>query len=566
MTSNDFPPGCIDVLDTRPRGLLLRFPDGQQQRLEMPTDKATLGAGVGCAVPIRYPGVGPLHCVLFPVANGWRVRRWSSETLLNGGVFTEAAIEIGDRLQLGPVEVEFVDDEAGDASEPDFAADATSPPELCDSEPTLPPDDENAVFDYLPVAKGAGEPVLRSQPDETPDERFSRFDELERLLAECAAEGQQAHRDVRELRQQLEDVRHELAHAEQLHIATREAVVELGRQVADCRNTLTISQPARPKGFGISRRVWPAGLRRRLLAYARALPKPATISIGTEQLADSRTESVGHFDGTECGEAVCSEITEMPVTSGKVVESAAPPAKSVAEPESFFDKFPHLLKQEEPASEAATPSSPVGVSYEVPIESPPVESPRSSGGDDDDSIESYMNRLLQRVRGETSSSKAAVAPMPAPRSVTLEDLPDEVSVAPEQAPQTPARPVSNLDDIKAAPAPERSHNMAALRDLANQSARGAIQTSNRRQHRESAKSKLTVSLFGIICGIVVMKLSPSYTSPEFIGGLVPLFAGLVWGGFTTVLLLRTIRDGSSDATEPEPDDGRLPPDVSADDL
>src|SRR5690606_3598661 len=101
----------VDSLDTQPSSLILRFPNGETQRIPMPSGKTTLGAGAGCAVSISYPEVKPLHCVLFPSPTGWRVRRWASDTLLNGGLFTEAPIEIGDRLQLGPVGVQFAGEE-----------------------------------------------------------------------------------------------------------------------------------------------------------------------------------------------------------------------------------------------------------------------------------------------------------------------------------------------------------------------------------------------------------------------------------------------------------------------
>jgi hypothetical protein len=207
---------------------------------------------------------------------------------------------------------------------------------------------------------------------------------------------------------------------------------------------------------------------------------------------------------------------------------------------------------------------------ELPVEPTPPSGDGSYAAaeshrhDDDDSIETYMSRLLQRVRGESGAASAAPAKAhPAQQAKTNHDGPPAASV-PQPA---TTQPLASLDEIKAGPAPERSWNMAALRDLANQTAHCAIETSTLRQQRESALLKLAISLLGIICGLVVMKLSPSYTSPEFISGLVPLCAGLVWAVLTLVLLLRAIRDGSfGDAAAPASDHIHISPDVSADEL
>lgn len=593
MTGSDTTFECTDALDTQPTEMWLRYPDGQQQRLAMPAGKATLGAGAGCAVPIRFPGVGPLHCVLFPSSSGWRVRRWSSETLLNGGMFAEAAIEAGDRLQIGPVEVEFVGDELPSSPPPErepVADEASS----AGDEPIAPRDAaQDDVFDYVPVVKGADLSAEHAVLGERLAEHCDRLEELERQLAECIAQQDESRRGLGDLRQQIADVRHELAHAGQLDLATREAVLELERQLADWQNTPIVTPPSRPtRGFGLSRRVWPVGLRRRLIAQVRMPSEPIAARNGVDRAALAREEAesgaatlqevstpgdseFAPVSNIECqipignppsGETVATEEYAEQLLCDEVAESAISPPQPFVEPESFLAKYQHLLKEESEVGEDAASvaaSSPVG----VPHESPPSTaddpgSPRS----DDDSIEGYMARLLQRVRGESSGSSATTLANAVDTPATSSNSGKETPKPQRIVPAAPV-PVSSLEEIKSAPAPERSRNMAALRDLANQSAHSAIHRANVRQHRESAVSKLSISLLGILCGIVVMKLSPSYTSPEFIGALVPLFAGLFWGGLTLVLLLRAIRDGSiSEAKQSERLDKQIPPDVSADDL
>jgi hypothetical protein len=59
-------------------------------------------------------------------------------------------------------------------------------------------------------------------------------------------------------------------------------------------------------------------------------------------------------------------------------------------------------------------------------------------------------------------------------------------------------------------------------------------------------------------------MSPSYTSPEFIGGLVPMFAGAIWGTRTIVMLLKAIREGAF--LDEEEEANRVAMSVSADEL
>ena len=50
-----------------------------------------------------------MHCLVVRGPAGTIVRRWSADTRLNGRTFDEAALQPGDRLTLGPVELEIID-------------------------------------------------------------------------------------------------------------------------------------------------------------------------------------------------------------------------------------------------------------------------------------------------------------------------------------------------------------------------------------------------------------------------------------------------------------------------
>jgi hypothetical protein len=383
--------------------------------------------------------------------------------------------------------------------------------------------------------------------------------------------------ETQELRRQLEDARHELARAEQLQTATREAVFELDRQLAKLKDAMVANQTDRPKRLRLSDREWPNRLRRADV-FARLYPEREVSTNDGSVETEQRTAPEEHrAPGDEWrpvnGEAHCehadtqpsafetTEMAEPALLNDSEVEFATSSAAPEAKSESFFSRFQHLLKPDEPGGDGAEPPAASAQAY-ASVPEPEVMAAPQPRGEDDDSIESYMSRLLQRVRGDASSSPI----LPATGTVPPAVICNEQSRV-DTAPQVSSVPLRNLEEIKAAPAPERSWNMAALRDLANQTAHSAIQTATLRQKCESALIKLVISVLGIICGLVVMKLSPSYTSPEFISGLVPLCAGVVWACLSVVLLLRAIRDGSlGDADELEPIYERVPPDVSADEL
>lgn len=594
MTVTESPNECIAVLDTQPSVLYVRYPNGQEHCFDMPSGKATLGAGAGCALPIRFPGVGPLHCVLFPTPTGWRVRRWSGDTLLNGGLFTEAAIEVGDRLKLGPVEVEFAGDEPIaehklETTEPVLDDSVCEVPEQAPEEATNEKSTRNDVADFLPVVCESHNLIEPQIPSLQIVELTERVEETFRQLAERLADDQHLQQDVSELRQQLEDIRHELARAEQLHIATRESVVELDRQITLFRNSLADLKPSRPKGLGLGRRVWPVGLRRRLalheLTHSNAIVMPRhaegfVVEPETESAAFQSEVKESEF--TPTAEAIeTPQLDWLNQIRESVVEVSEPsevdgdgPSEALfsapeedkepfQEPESFLNRFQHLLHEDNHSPNESFPSARVNEPAIQPSQPEPVvEEQSASAISDDDSIEGYMARLLQRVRGEATSSP--VVPV-----TTANPTNAPATVKSAAAPEAPVPPkvelVGDLQEIKSAPAPERSRDMAALRNLANNSARHAICDAQIRQRKEHAITKVVVSLLAIICGLFVMHLSPSYTSPEFIGGLVPMFAGALWGTRTIVMLLKAIRDGAFLDDEDEKQNQIALP-VSADEL
>lgn len=138
---------------------------------------------------------------------------------------------------------------------------------------------------------------------------------------------------------------------------------------------------------------------------------------------------------------------------------------------------------------------------------------------EDDSIEAYMNRLLQRVQGEpaapaASASKPAAKPVEKPAAPVSkadthigaemdqsESFDKEQADAPETDPNAPLVPRSQ--------APERNSDLSAMRELANASARSAITRSNKTQShttRMQAMVKFGQAGIAMLCGLAAVVL------------------------------------------------------------
>lgn len=80
--------------------------DGQIVRLSAP--KCTIGSAEGCTLRLRCAGVQPLNCVILRGSRGTVARSWSARTRLNGHRFGDVLLAAGDRLQIGPIELEVL--------------------------------------------------------------------------------------------------------------------------------------------------------------------------------------------------------------------------------------------------------------------------------------------------------------------------------------------------------------------------------------------------------------------------------------------------------------------------
>jgi hypothetical protein len=70
--------------------------------------KCTIGSGEGCTVRLRAQGIRPIECLIIRGKGGTLLRAGSSGMKLNGQAVDDALLAPGDRLSVGPVELEIV--------------------------------------------------------------------------------------------------------------------------------------------------------------------------------------------------------------------------------------------------------------------------------------------------------------------------------------------------------------------------------------------------------------------------------------------------------------------------
>lgn len=189
--------------------LALRVANGQKAGAVFPIDvqKCTLGADDGCTLRLDHAGVRPLHCLILRGEAETVIRRWSPDTRLNGRDFTDAPLRAGDRLSLGPLDLEVVTPEAIASG-----SDKTHAPAVLDQQRSLDEAlqqlaDERAAWDDQRRQWQAEQAAHMSRGAQESDELDKRLVELEaqgRLLDE---QRQAWERQFRDEQRQLDESR-----------------------------------------------------------------------------------------------------------------------------------------------------------------------------------------------------------------------------------------------------------------------------------------------------------------------------------------------------------------------
>jgi hypothetical protein len=182
--------------------------------------------------------------------------------------------------------------------------------------------------------------------------------------------------------------------------------------------------------------------------------------------------------------------------------------------------------------EGAVPEAISSISRATPpIPSAPAVTPEP-GVEDEESIDDYMARLLQRVgRGANAS-----APPPAPASSAARKSSEKAAAgsitdntqSPSAAVEVEA-PMKNLSELKPRTAtPEKSRDLAAMREIANFTARTAIAKHAWKSRVIMLLKRFTLGIVALVCGLILILIAPAMSSPYFLYGLAAITAALLW--------------------------------------
>jgi hypothetical protein len=205
------------------------------------------------------------------------------------------------------------------------------------------------------------------------------------------------------------------------------------------------------------------------------------------------------------------------------------PAAAPLVPTSFIDKYRHLLEEDRDAEPSPRLSRPLlDEEYLSPASSEASAAPEDES---DEALEAYMSNLMRRVRGDAST--AAVAASAAARFLEMQPKLAPATVPLDEASPREAEDLAIEVDangmLRLARKQPVSTNLAALRELANTSARTAIARHRQRRHAESAVTKSIICIMGSGASAYLLLTSPDTSCPSFWGGCVTLAIAAVSG-------------------------------------
>jgi hypothetical protein len=267
-----------------------------------------------------------------------------------------------------------------------------------------------------------------------------------------------------------------------------------------------------------------------------------------------------------------SQTLQLAASAEKVAVSPFEPvktdfaeSKSEVKATSYIERYAHLFADDnQPTKSPAAPASSesTGSSARKPTSLAPMlpaVATSSAADADEESIEQYMNKLLQRVRGqsagpaETQAQPAgAVAKMILNQPEKMTGRPAAASADELSVSTTNKFAWANYDagrQKSSTPAPKT--DLEALRALANETARRAISRHALRKHRRNALTKVIVSTLAGVTSLWMMLESPDWRTLQFNTACVALLVAAYWAGQTYRALLQALREKAIDDPEDE---------------
>lgn len=152
-----------------------------------------------------------------------------------------------------------------------------------------------------------------------------------------------------------------------------------------------------------------------------------------------------------------------------------------------------------------------------------TEAPKSASSSDDEvSIDDYMQSLLARMRAKSGE------PDPPPQTKSVKEVP--VAKPERTADETPepVRPFTREEFVPSRYAPEQTSDIRKLRELANETAKAAIDSATVNRWETLCKSKLFISMLALATGFFLHYHAENYLSIFFAGACLSYVVTVFW--------------------------------------
>jgi hypothetical protein len=158
----------------------------------------------------------------------------------------------------------------------------------------------------------------------------------------------------------------------------------------------------------------------------------------------------------------------------------------------------------------------------------------AASADEEESIDDYMSRLMQRVRPSTNESEPpSRAPQrPEPMRAGREASAGPTAIEPSQPTSSTSPPPDEPEPVEVRPRTRPKHiDLSAFRELANMSARHAIQQHSRRTLVRAMYGKLTVAFVALLAaaGMFWMWNEFGACNLTFYASITAIVVAVFWG-------------------------------------
>ena len=275
-------------------------------------------------------------------------------------------------------------------------------------------------------------------------------------------------------------------------------------------------------------------------SWSQKFNTPSAENASEDASADSKPERPEYREPPQYLDARRSEAIDEAI-SGSYDQAAEQPQNDYSAMVGQRSEAIRRSDQEFEDSQATYPDEPIveDVRQSVSVRKSSVgEEPQESA--EEESIEDYMQRLLNRVRGEAESSPAATqskipATVAPPKTVSTPTTKPRSRVAAsmglemeESLPPVEERLSEELF-VPRQQAPEQRNDLAALRELANTNARRAITRSDIRRTNSAFFIKLGVTALAVFSAVALFLFNGFLLNAPFVGMVSAIVVAFLWG-------------------------------------